>query len=279
MKELIVDNSIELYSFLRNNLSGSKNNIKSFLTKGLISVNGKTITKYNYLLKKGDRVSIGAKYINNIKILYEDKDIIVVDKPSGILTIATEEDKYSTNNLYNIVLSYLKKKNSNSKLFVVHRLDKDTSGVILFSKNEKLKDILQDNWNDIAKRTYFAVVYGITKEKDTITSYLKEDKNLVTSISKKDEGKLAITEYKKIKNNDKYSLLEINIKTGRRNQIRVQLKSIGYPIVGDSKYGKKDKNFKRMMLHASRLEIINPLNNEIMVFTSSIDESFNKIVK
>ena len=279
MKELVCNQEEELYSFLRNNLSGSKNNIKSFLTKGLISVNGKTITKYNYLLKKGDRVSIGAKYINNIKILYEDKDIIVVDKPSGILTIATEEDKYSTNNLYNIVLSYLKKKNSNSKLFVVHRLDKDTSGVILFSKNEKLKDILQDNWNDIAKRTYFAVVYGITKEKDTITSYLKEDKNLVTSISKKDEGKLAITEYKKIKNNDKYSLLEINIKTGRRNQIRVQLKSIGYPIVGDSKYGKKDKNFKRMMLHASRLEIINPLNNEIMVFTSSIDESFNKIVK
>lgn len=279
MKELICDKDIELYTFLRDNLSGSKNNIKSLLTKELVSVNDKVITKYNYILKSGDRINIGARNINNIKIIYEDKDIIVVDKPNGLLTVATEEDKYSANNLFEIVLKYLKKKNSNSKLFVVHRLDKDTSGVVLFSKNLLLQEALQDNWNEIAKRTYYAVVFGNTKDSDIITSYLKEDKNLITSVSNKDDGKLAITEYQKIKSNDKFTLLKINIKTGRRNQIRVQLKSIGYPIVGDSKYGKKDKNFKRMMLHASVLEIINPINNKKMVFSSPIDNEFKKLVK
>ena len=279
MKELICDKDIELYTFLRDNLSGSKNNIKSLLTKELVSVNDKVITKYNYILKSGDRINIGARNINNIKIIYEDKDIIVVDKPNGLLTVATEEDKYSANNLFEIVLKYLKKKNSNSKLFVVHRLDKDTSGVVLFSKNLLLQEALQDNWNEIAKRTYYAVVFGNTKDSDIITSYLKEDKNLITSVSNKDDGKLAITEYQKIKSNDKFTLLKINIKTGRRNQIRVQLKSIGYPIVGDSKYGKKDKNFKRMMLHASVLEILNPINNKKMVFSSPIDNEFKKLVK
>ena len=279
MKDLICDKEEELYTFLRNNLKGSKNNIKSLLMKELVSVNNKVVTKYNYMLKSGDKINVGAKSINNIKIIYEDKDILVVDKPCGILTIATEEDKYASNNLYEILLKYLKKKNSNSKLFVVHRLDKDTSGIILFSKNQLLQQKLQDKWNDLAKRTYYAVVFGKTNEKDTIKSYLKENKNLITLIDNKNNGKLAITEYKRIKYNEKFSLLEINIKTGRRNQIRVQLKSIGHPIVGDSKYGKKDKNFKRMMLHASKLEIINPINNKTMIFNSPIDTEFKKMLK
>ena len=128
-----------------------------------------------------------------------------------MLTIATEEESDNKNNLYEFILKYLKKKNSNSKLYVVHRLDKDTSGLLLFSKNEKLKDLLQQNWNDIAKRTYFAVVYGITKEKGKIESFLKENDNLVTYSNK--EGKLAITEYKRIKYNEDFSLLEINMKS------------------------------------------------------------------
>ena len=281
MKELIVIKEQELFTFLKENVSGSKNNLKSFLTNELVSVNGKVITQYNYIVKPNDKVSIGAKKVNsflgNIKIIYEDKDILVVDKPSGMLTIATEEDKYSNNNLYHVLSTYVKKKNSNSKIFIVHRLDKDTSGVILFAKNEKLKNILQDNWNDIATRIYYAVVYGITKEKEVLKSYLKEDKNLMTYAS--DDGKLAITEYERIKNNDKYSLLKINIKTGRRNQIRVQLKDINHPILGDSKYGKKDKNIKRMMLHASYLELINPINKKKMIFESKLDSYFNRLVE
>ena len=279
MKELIVQENSILYDYLRNNIPGSKNNIKSLLTKELISVNGKTITKYNYELKKNDKIEIGAKKIESnigkIKIIYEDKDIIVVDKPYGMLTIATEEELDNKNNLYEFILKYLKKKNSSSKLYVVHRLDKDTSGILLFSKNEKLKELLQQNWNEIAKRKYFAVVYGITKEKGRIESFLKENDNLVTYSNK--EGKLAITEYKRIKHNNDFSLLEINIKTGRRNQIRVQLKEIGHPIVGDSKYGFKNKNYKRMLLHASKLEIINPMNGKNLSFESKIDSSFKSI--
>jgi len=280
MKELIVKKEQELLDFLKENISGSKNNIKSLLSNELISVNGKTVKQFNYLLKINDKVSVGAKKVNsflgNIKIIYEDKDFLVVDKPSGMLTIATEEDKYSNNNLYYVLSNYVKKKNSNSKIFIVHRLDKDTSGVILFAKNEKLKDYLQDNWNEIATRIYYAVVYGKTKEREVLKSFLKEDKNLVTYSSH--DGKLAITEYERIKFNNDYSLLKINIKTGRRNQIRVQLKEIGHPIAGDSKYSKKDKNIKRMMLHASILEIVNPTNKKKLRFESKLDSSFSRFI-
>ena len=279
MKEIIVDREEELYTFLRNNIPGSKNNIKSFLTKKMVAVNGKTITQYNYIVKPNDVISIGAKnvgsFLGNIKIIYEDDDILVVDKPSGMLTIATEEDKDSTNNLYDVLSKYVKKKNSNCKLYIVHRLDKDTSGVLLFSKNERLKDYLQDNWNELATRVYYAVVIGKTKDKETLKSYLKENDKLVTYSDK--EGKLAITEYKGIKSNDSYSLLEINIKTGRRNQIRVQLKEINHPIAGDSKYGFKDKTIKRMMLHASKLVI--KFEKKEMTFESPLSSNFYKMVE
>lgn len=281
MKELIVKEEKELYTYLRENVSGSKNNIKSFLSHELVTVNGKVVTKYNYLLHINDRVKIGASkidsFIGKVNIIYEDDYFLVVDKPSGMLTVATEDDKDSNNNLYSVLSKYVKKKNSNSIIFVVHRLDKDTSGVLLFAKSEKLQYLLQDDWNNIATRIYYSVVYGNTKEEGTIKSYLKEDSNLVTYST--DTGKLAITCYKKIQSNNDYSLLEILIKTGRRNQIRVQLKEIGHPIVGDSKYGHKDKNHKRMMLHAAKLTIINPLNKKKMVFESKLDRSFYEIVK
>ena len=281
MNEYIVEKEEELFTFLKNNYNGSKNNVKSLLTRELVSVNGKTITKYNYLLKPKDKVSIGAKKIDNnsgrINIIYEDNNYLVVDKPSGILTIATEEDSDNSNNLYEVLLRYVKKKSSSAKLFVVHRLDRDTSGVLLFAKNEELMNKLQDKWNEIAKRTYYAVVVGKTLEKETLKSYLKENDKLITYSSK--DGKLAITEYERVKTNNSYSLLKINIKTGRRNQIRVQLRDIKHPIAGDRKYGIKDKSVKRMMLHASRLEIVNPIDKKTMVFESKYDKSFNKMVE
>ena len=263
MNEFIVKEEEELFTFLKNNYNGSKNNVKSLLTRELVSVNGKTVTKYNYLLKENDKVTIGAKKIDNnngrINIIYEDNNFLVVDKPSGILTIATEEDSDNSNNLYDVLLKYVKKKSSSAKLYVVHRLDRDTSGVLLFAKNEDLMNKLQDNWNEIAKRTYYAVVVGKTLVKETLKSYLKENE--------------------RVKTNEKYSLLKININTGRRNQIRVQLRDIKHPIAGDKKYGVKDKSIKRMMLHASRLEIINPINKKVMVFESKYDKSFNKMVE
>ena len=277
-KKIIVNEEKILLEFLKEKLKDmSKNNVKNLLTKKRIKVNGKVITKHDYLLKLNDVIEIGNTEIstefNNIKIIYEDEHLIAVNKPSGLLTIANEKEKEKT--LYNIVRNYMKEKNKFNKIFIVHRLDKDTSGVVLFAKNEKIKNLLQNNWNDITKRIYYAVVEGNTKEKETLKSYLKENKNLETYSS--NTGDLAITKYEKIKSNNEYSLLKIEIKTGRKNQIRVQLSDIGNPIVGDNKYGRKNQKIKRMLLHAETLEILNPITNKKMIFQSTIPEIFNEI--
>ena len=187
-----------------------------------------------------------------LKIIYEDKKIIVVDKPAHLLTIATEKEKEKT--LYHYVLEYLKCKNKNNRLFIVHRLDKDTSGLVLFAKDYETKNYFQDNWQDV-KREYIALVEGVLdKKKGTIKSYLKENKFLKTySTKNKKEGKEAITEYEVLKSNKKISLLRINILTGRKNQIRVHMSDINHPIVGDKKYGSNYNYLNRMALHAYKL--------------------------
>ena len=282
-KKIIVDREMKIYDFLREKLlSLSKNNIKSILRRKMVMINNEIVTSYDYNVKINDVVIIKNNVIESnfskeIKIIYEDKSIIVIDKPSGILTIATEENKYDNFNLYSILSKYVKKENANNKIFIVHRLDKDTSGVIIFAKSENIKEKLQKNWNETTNRIYYAVVIGNTKEKNTLMNYLQEDKRLRTYVS--DSGKLAITNYEKIKSNSKYSLLKIKINSGRRNQIRVQLSNINHPILGDNKYGIKDKSAKRMMLHASILEIVNPISNKKMKFESQVPSLFYKKVK
>lgn len=282
-KKIIVDREMKIYDFLREKLlSLSKNNIKSILRRKMVMINNEIVTSYDYNVKINDVVIIKNNVIESnfskeIKIIYEDKSIIVIDKPSGILTIATEENKYDNFNLYSILSKYVKKENANNKIFIVHRLDKDTSGVIIFAKSENIKEKLQKNWNETTNRIYYAVVIGNTKEKNTLMNYLQEDKRLRTYVS--DSGKLAITNYEKIKSNSKYSLLKIKINSGRRNQIRVQLSNINHPILGDNKYGIKDKSAKRMMLHASILEIVNPISNKKMKFESKVPSLFYKKVE
>ncbi len=213
-----------------------------------------------------------------IDIVYEDKDILVVNKPYGLLTIATDKEKEKT--LFHRVYTYIKKKNKNNKIFIVHRLDKDTSGLVLFAKTELLKLKLQNDWDNLVKeRKYLAVVNGVLdNDRGTVTSWLKETKTLLTYSSKDGDGKKAITEYRVVKSNNKYSLLDISIKTGRKNQIRVHMKDIGHPIVGDYKYGEKD-NFKRMYLHAYRLKLINPINGKILEFETDVPSSFIELIK
>ena len=220
-------------------------NYKTLLKNGSVLVNNKIVTKYDYMLKINDEVTIN-KYnkSKDIKIIYEDKDIIVVDKPYNLLTISNGKEI----SLYNLVSDYVKKNNKKNKIFIVHRLDKDTSGLIVFAKNIKTKNYLQDNWNKVERR-YLALVNGITKESDILKNYLKENQNHFVYVS--NNGVLAITEYKKIKEINNNSLLDINIKTGKKNQIRVQLSNIGHPILGDKKYG--INNYKRLCLHAYKL--------------------------
>ena len=214
-----------------------------------------------------------------LKIIYEDKAIIVVYKKAGILTIGTDMEKENT--LFHEVLKYEKQKNKNNKIFIVHRLDKDTSGLIIFAKSEKIKKFLQDNWHTF-KRDYVAVVSGILqKKKDTLKSYLKETNTfLVYSTKDSKNGKLAITNYEVIMENNHYSLLHINIETGRKNQIRVQLNDIGHPILGDKKYGNTKKDIlHRLCLEANNLEIIHPLTKEQMKFSLEINKEFVNVCK
>ena len=210
-----------------------------------------------------------------LKILYEDKYLIVIDKPSGLLTVSTEKEKERT--LYHYVFEYLKQKNKNNKVFIVHRLDKDTSGIVVFAKDIQSKAFLQNNW-DKFKRNYVAVVHGHTKDKDILKNYLMETKTHLTYIVNDSKGKLGITEYEKVLENDKYTLLSINIKTGKKNQIRVQLANIGNPIVGDKKYGVKD-SIKNMCLVANTIEFIHPKTNKKITIDIDIPKSMINLFK
>jgi 23S rRNA pseudouridine1911/1915/1917 synthase len=263
----------KLLEFLFENVKDySKKDIKTFLKIGSVLVNDRVITKYDYMLNDNDIVTIN-KYNKdkNIDIIYEDDDLICVNKDNGILVVDNETNKNKT--LYNMVSEYVKKKNKKNKIFVVHRLDQDTSGVVVFAKNEKMKKLLQDNWSScILARKYIAIVEGNINDSGIIKTYLEENKNHFVYVSNK--GKIAITEYKKIKSNNKYSWVDINLKTGRKNQIRVHFKSIGHPLVGDIKYGNKSSEFNRLCLHAYELSFINPINNKKMVFTSPIPKNF-----
>lgn len=208
-----------------------------------------------------------------LDIIYEDKELIAINKPSGLLTVSTDKEKEKT--LYREVADYEKKKHKSNKVFIINRLDKDTSGVVLFAKNQKLKKLFQDNWNELVKtRNYIAIVEGKTDTEGTIKSWLKETKTFITySSDKENDGKLAITTYKKIKSNSKYTLLNIEIFTGRKNQIRVHMKDINHPIVGDKKYGSKIPN-KRMMLHANILEVYHPINQKLYIFECEYPKEF-----
>lgn len=215
-----------------------------------------------------------------LTVLYEDKEIIVVDKINGLLTVSTSSIKDKT--AYFLLNDYVRKGNSRSKnrVFIVHRLDRDTSGVLVFAKTEIAKRYLQDEWSKFSK-TYYAVVHGNMPDKEgVISSYLTENK-IHRMYSTKDEsvGKFAKTGYKVIRATKNFSLLEINLFTGRKNQIRVHLSEKGYPIVGDKVYGKSDKGAKRLTLHAAELTINHPVTKKQMTFETELPPYFSALVK
>ena len=258
----------------------SKKKIKNYLKDGGVLLNGKVVTKYNTIVKKNDIIELSkinkTHKKSDLDIIYEDEYFLVINKPAGLLSISTTKEKEKT--AYHLVREFIKNRKKSDKIFVLHRLDKDTSGVLVFVKDNTLKHLLQNNWDKYVKtREYIALVTGPVKDIDDYTCYLKEigpDKVIVTN---KKEGKIAVTSIKTINKNNKYSLVKVNIKTGRRNQIRVVLNHLGCPIVGDKKYGGIKSN--RLYLHASKLTIINPLNNKIYTFESSVPSSFKKVFK
>ena len=281
LKQYKVTKECELLEFLLETFKNqSRNSVKSLLSSHRVSVDGAPTSQFNFKLYPEDTVIISnapirRKTRSNLPIIYEDDDIIVINKPSGLLSIASDNEKSST--AYRMLSDYVQQKDKHNRIFVVHRLDEDTSGVLMVAKNVKIQQALQNNWNDIVKkRGYYAIVEGeMEKKSDTIKSYLKKNsQNLMYSSKKAGDGQLAITHYKVIKSNGTYSLLDVNIDTGRKNQIRVHLGEKGHYIIGDDKYGKPANPIKRLGLHAYELDLIHPFTGKLMKFTSPMPKEF-----
>ena len=281
LKQYKVTKECELLGFLLETFKNqSRNSVKSLLSSHRVSVDGAPTSQFNFKLYPEDTVIISnapirRKTRSNLPIIYEDDDIIVINKPSGLLSIASDNEKSST--AYRMLSDYVQQKDKHNRIFVVHRLDEDTSGVLMVAKNVKIQQALQNNWNDIVKkRGYYAIVEGeMEKKSDTIKSYLKKNsQNLMYSSKKAGDGQLAITHYKVIKSNGTYSLLDVNIDTGRKNQIRVHLGEKGHYIIGDDKYGKPANPIKRLGLHAYELDLIHPFTGKLMKFTSPMPKEF-----
>ena len=268
------EEDIDLIKYL-SSLGYAKNKAKTYVRLGFVKVNGREIKKLPYLLKKNDEVKItkDKEKQYDIHIVYEDDNYLVVDKEAGLLTISTSNQmKKEEDTLYKRVRAYLNQKREYA--FIVNRIDKETSGLVIFVKNEALKEQLQKNWNAIVtKRSYIAIVPGIITKKGHIDNYLYEDKMTFTH-STKVGGKRAITDYVPIKNNHQYTMLNVEIKTGRKNQIRVHLKELGYPILGDKKYGSKLNPLKRLALHHDKISLIDPITHKELTFTSIVPKEF-----
>lgn len=282
---LKVTEQTELMKFLLAQLPGkSRNNIKSLLAHGQISVENEVITQFNHPLETGQQVLVNWARIQEdsqnqgLKILYEDQAIIVIEKQAGLLSIAAAQEKDQT--AYSILSKHVKKSDPRKRIFVVHRLDKDTSGVMMFAKSEEVQQLLQNAWKEVVlERSYIVVAEGaITKEQGTITSWLKENKSLLMYSSQTpNDGQKAVTHYLVLKKNKKHSLLEVKLETGRKNQIRVHMQDLGHSIVGDKKYGAAQNPINRLGLHARVLAFKHPVTGQEMRFESAIPKEFLRL--
>ncbi len=263
-----------------------RTNIKELLRYNQVAVNGKPETRFNYALHPGDEIKINFTrawqvfYNRRLQIVYEDDDIIVANKGYGLLSIGTDKIKDGT--AYSILREYVKWSNPRNKIFIVHRLDRDTSGLMMFAKNEQAKDALQHNWNNmVLNRKYLAVVEGrMEPAQGVIRSYLAENaEHMVYSTDDEQQGKLAVTRYTTIASKNGFSLLEVELDTGRKNQIRVHMKESGHPISGDRRYGAGPSPIHRMALHASTLRFVHPVTRKEMSFSTPVPAGFAKMVK
>ncbi len=286
---LRVSDPKELMEFLSSKMGGmTRTSVKALLSRRQVQVNNRIETKYNYMLNPGDIVSINSGIANEelkhpkLRILYEDDIIVVVEKKEGLLTMATvrESDEMTA---YSILKSYLRKGNPRAELYTVHRLDRETSGVLLFAKTKDAQFSMQSHWHEIVtKRCYVALVEGEPqKADDTIISWLTENKKSykIHSSWTNNGGQQAITHYTILQSNGEYSLLSVELETGRKNQIRVQLAAIGHPVVGDKKYGSGTTPIKRLALHAQLLEFIHPITHKSMRFETPVPKEFKLLLK
>jgi len=284
--QLEVTENIILMQFLISGLKHkSRDNIKSLLKNKQVIVNGQSISQFNHPLKSGDKVTIqwekaaDGNISRNLQIVHEDEYIIVIEKHAGLLSIATETENFAT--AYSILSSYVKQQDPANRIFIVHRLDRDTSGLMMFAKSEKVQSLLQTDWKkNVSERTYSVLVEGLVEKKDgTLKSYIYESKSLMMhSTQDAEKGELAITHFRTIKTNNKYSLLEANLETGKKNQIRLHMKDMGHSVAGDKKYGAKSNPIGRLGLHASVLEFTHPVTGKVLRFESKLPAKFRLLV-
>ena len=266
--------------FLLKQMGITKNRAKDLLTGRAVSVDRKLATHYDTPLHPGQVVRVSRHRQNTmllnkyVKIVYEDKDIIVIEKSEGILSMASTPKQYCVKNVLD---EYFEKRHFKCTAHVVHRLDRETSGLMIYAKNIETAKILEDNWHDMVyDRRYIAVLCGrVEKEGGTIQSWLRESKSFVTYSSPTDNGgKLAITHYHRLRSTDDFSLVEMKLETGRKNQIRVHMADLGNPVAGDQKYGNGRDPLHRLALHAYRLNFYHPITREQMQFETPIPKEF-----
>lgn len=264
----------------------SRNDIKSMLAHHHVAVNGQPLTQFDTPLTPRDRVSVNFTRPfavlrgGQLHIIYEDKYLVVVEKAAGLLSMGQDKNKKTAHSL---LTDYLKQKDSRATAHICHRLDQYTSGILIFAKDADTQRELRFNWdNYIRERSYTAVVEGCPEEeRQELRHYLVENNNnmMVYIARKPDEGRLAVTRYRVVQANNYHALLDIQIFTGRKNQIRVQLADIGHPVAGDRKYGGHSNPIGRLMLHNHRLSLIHPVTRELMHFESPIPAAFRKVVQ
>ena len=286
-----VNRSDELLEFLLKKMDTSRNNVKNLLSHHMVLVNGSPVSQYNLMLAKDDEVKITKKPVTNmprvkenknkkekpkrvyLDIIYEDDDLIAINKPAGLLSVESDKERECA---FSYVLEYMQDNDPTSRPFVLHRIDKETSGVLVFAKNVKIHSMLRLKWNELIQtREYYAMVEGTLKEKEgRIVSYLKENQNNLVYSTQDPTGMKAVTDYKVKKENGQYSLLSVLIYTGRKNQIRVHMHDLGHPIVGDEKYGYTKNPLKRLGLHASLLEFKNPMTGKLISIKAPVPNIF-----
>lgn len=281
-----ISENTTLMPFLIGSLKNrSRDNIKSLLRNRQVLVNGEPMSQFNHQLKPGDTIVIsparptGGLMARNMRMVYEDEHLIVIDKNAGLLSMASDNEKYLT--AYNILSNYVKSQKPSNRIFIVHRLDRDTSGLMMFARSEKVQSLLQRDWKrNVTDRTYVALVEGeVSEPEGIIKSYIYESKSLIMHSTKNPEkGELAITRYRLLKSGSSYSLLEVTLETGKKNQIRLHLQEIGHSIAGDKKYGATTSPIGRLGLHASVLAFIHPLTGKEMRFESRIPAKFRRMV-
>ena len=288
IKEYPVKEPCELLEFLFKIFpSQSRNSVKSLLSSHRVSVNGAPVTQFNFKLTDKDvviitKTPIRKKTRSNLPIIFENDELIVINKPSKLLSVPSDNEKGST--AFRMVNDYLQQKDKHNRAYIVHRIDEDTSGVLMFAKTERIAHLLtdKDNWNNlVTKRGYYAVVEGqMPNKKGTVKSYLKKNaQNMMYSSKKPGDGQLAITHYEVIKESPDYSLLDVNIDSGRKNQIRVHMGDLGHYIIGDDKYGEPKNPIKRLGLHAYCVELKHPITGKKLSFKAPMPKEFESLFK